>query len=209
MMGFGIGAVLLLLLLWLGARSLRLPSPATQLQQALQAQAQRGDLAPLQALARSGWGDAHHALFQLHDAANQPALALASLQAALSAVRWIHRIPLEDEYDRRRFLGIGVVPDHGALLQAWGSSHFAGYNREMELAWIQTFGPAAHRDPRQAWYWLCLRKARWGDRAPAHLPSHSLAELVAQLEQQVPKAIRDRLTQEAERAAYSEFVEGK
>lgn len=202
-----IAAVVLLLLAMAWFRP---PSKAAQLDRALKKKA-KGELASLQALADEGLGDAAYELFLTHDAAGDLVGALAALKSAVAARTWVNYSSLAwNEYARRRFLGIGAEPDHAALLAEWSEGYEPGYQWEHELAWIQTCGPQALRNHEQAWHWLCLGQARWGEGHEAQALSAGVVAQVRQtLLEAVPPARREQLMEQAERTAHAEFIAGK
>ena len=176
----------------------------------------RGDLAPMESLAHATepLGDAWLALASFYAAHRSEDQALAT-QTYRNAVQcpyenWLH--PAErnraiNEYDRRRFLGIGVAQDFQTLAEEWENRYEPGYEREMQLAWIYTHGPVKLRDRKEAWRWVALGEARWGNRChDVELPTSSAAELREILNKSVSITVQRRLKAEMEAEAYGEFV---
>jgi hypothetical protein len=175
-------------------------------------QLDQGDAEPMQRIADEfSLGDAWTALAGFH--ARQPdlrseILATEAYRQACRCIFWLdHSGSAHAEYDRRRFLGIGVVPDYPALADEWAA--FQAHGRELQLAWILTYGPEAMRDLRGAAWWTCLSDARWGPSREAELPSRSAVELRAQLASALPEAVLAQLRKDAHLLAHQEFVQGK
>jgi hypothetical protein len=201
-----VAAILFTAITWIGKQS----SIGNRLAKASKSMSS-GDRSSMQALASEGLGDAALALVDEFDKIESVGEALKALSAASVATAWIvdRSGYARAEFDRRRFLGIGTEPDYEGLLREWGSYHFHGYGRELELAWIRTFGPEAARDYREAWQWLCLLDARWGTRSPPPLPSHSFQEINSFLITKLPESFRQEAIAEAKAISYREFVAGK
>lgn len=171
-----------------------------------------GDLAPMLELARLSVGEAWLALADYYAAQQpqNPALATQAYHSALQCHDWVERpARAYEEYDRRRFLGIGATQDMQALATEWKSGHLPGNRRETQLAWIHTCGPADLRDPKEAWWWIALAEARWGQCEDVALPSFSAAELREYLVRSVQDEDRLNLHERAKAYAYAEFASGK
>jgi hypothetical protein len=171
---------------------------------------ERNDPKQMVQLAQSSVGDAWDALARWHHAHNDEIEATNAWEQATQSRVWLASgrwSVCQDAYDRRRFLGLGAVPDYRALAREWERHHFPGMSREGELAWIYSQGLAEGRDARTAWSWLSIGRARWGDRVDAtELPDMTVADLRKRLVQQVPAKVRAQLDEVANRQAYAEFV---
>jgi len=171
-----------------------------------------GDLQPMQQLAHLSVGRAWLALadFYADHRPEDPALATDSYRKALECKDWFNRPSrLDEEYDRRRFLGIGTSQDLRTLVKEWKSARFPGYERETQLAWIHACGPAELRDLREAWWWVAVAEARWGQCRDVALPTLSAGELHEHLVKSVRNDERQALHEKAKEYAYAEFVSGK
>ena len=114
----------------------------------------------------------------------------------------------DDEYDRRRFLGIGATPDFPALAEEWKSS--GGWRCEMRLAWIFACGPESLRDRIEAWSWLMLGEVRLGDACDeTELPTLSVPLLRERLMKRISEKNRQRLREDAKKQAYDEYVRSR
>lgn len=166
----------------------------------------------MQKLAEQSLGDAWFALanFYADRRPEDPALATKAYRNASQCKDWFDRPSLvDDEYDRRRFLGIGITQDLDALAKEWKSWHFPGYGRETQLAWMHAYGPSELRDPKEAWWWVAVAEARWGECRDMELPTFSAAELRQYLVTSVRKTDRDSLQKRAKEYVHAEFVSGK
>lgn len=171
-----------------------------------------GDPAPILELARQSVGEAWLALadFYAVQQPQNPALATQAYQSALQCRDWAEpSSQAHEEYDRRRFLGIGVAQDMRALADEWTSGHLPGHGREIQLAWIHSFGPAGLRDLKEAWWWIAIAEARWGQCKDVALPSLSAGELREYLVGFLPEKDRLALHERAQALAYTEFAAGK
>jgi len=171
-----------------------------------------GDPDLMQQLALQHSGQAWLALadYYAERRTDQPALATEAYRQALLCTDWLgrpHR--LTQEYDRRRFLGIGVDQDLKALTKEWKGSPIPGDGREIQLAWIHACGPAELRDLNEAWWWVALAEARWGQCKDVALPTLCTEALREHIAQAVPGEVQRRLDDEAKTCAYAEFVSGK
>ncbi|WP_440984622.1 hypothetical protein ACQHIH_12355 [Xanthomonas sontii] len=208
MLYLAIPAVLLLLIVFLALQ----PPLELRLERALQ-QARQGDLRRLRALARKSVGDAAYALFLQLDANGEQAAALAALKRAVYARTWLDirgcSVAMR-AYGRRRFLGVGTIPDHAALLAEWSRPGWcSGAGWEPELAWIQACGPEACRDLARAWYWLCLADARTQE-GMGEIRSVELAQQVREhLGPLVPASVRQAMQEQATETACRDFVSGR
>jgi hypothetical protein len=105
-------------------------------------------------------GDAWNALgdFYASHRPEEPALATDAYREAMQCKNWFEISPLptkvRDKYDRRCFLGIGAAQDFPALAREWKSLHNSGDDREVQLAWIFTYGPAELRNLGEARCWI-------------------------------------------------------
>jgi len=206
-----VGLMLLMVAYWFVCIwRLVLPPPLTlqdKLKDALR-ERKKGNLAPLEALAAQGLLDAAVELFTLHNAAGNDVAALEALKHAVAAKKWFdlqNVLPVHSEYDRRRLLGIGTTPDYNQLAKEWRADN---RGRELQLAWLLTFGPEDLRDLPRAWLCLCLLRGRAGDTS-APLPSHSLEEIRDLLLAEVPEDVKEQAEAEAKRITYAEWVAGK
>lgn len=137
-----------------------------------------GDPVPMQQLARISVGDAWLALanFYAEHHPEDPALATDAYRNALQCKDGFDRPSLaDDEYDRRRLLGVGTTQDLKALAKEWKSWHFPGYGRKTQLAWIHACGPTELRDLKEAWWWLDVAEARWSHCKDIALPTLSVS----------------------------------
>ncbi len=119
------------------------------------------------------------------------------------------RQPCGREDERRYFRGIGVETDYARLLKDWGEGYRGGENHEVDLAWIQTFGPEKLRNYESAWGWLSLGKARNAALRSYILSQEEQEEVQRTLESRVAERVRRRIADEAASEAYREFVAGK
>lgn len=171
-----------------------------------------GDPDPMQQLARHHCGQAWLALgdFYADERTDEPALATEAYRQALLCKAWLERPHrLTQEYDRRRFLGIGVAQDLQALAQEWKRSPIPGNGREVQLAWIHACGPAELRDLNEAWWWVALAEARWGRCEDVALPTLSAKALRKHIAQALPDDDQLRIQAESRACVYAEFVAGK
>jgi hypothetical protein len=146
----------------------------------------RGDLSPMQELASLSVGEAWLALadFYAEEQPGNPELATEAYRSALQCKGGAGRpARVYEEYDRRRFLGIGTKQDMHALVKEWKNLYFPGYGCEVQLARIHACGPEELRNPNDAWWWVAVAETRWG---PCN-----------------------RLQEKAKEYAYAEFVAGK
>ena len=167
---------------------------------------------PMERLAEKSLGDAWLALadYYTSDRPGDPALATEAYRKAAECNEWVSRTSRADEeYDRRRFLGIGITQDFRALATKWKDWYESGSLRETQLAWIHAFGPADLRDLKEAWWWVALAEERWSQFRDADLPTLSASELRAHLVKSVPKHDRLRIQLKAKEYAYQDFVRGK
>jgi hypothetical protein len=172
-----------------------------------------GDFQPMLAVAALSLGDAWLTLANAYCAdglTNEIQATDAFRQAAHSRI-WLNDLSsiAQNQYDRRRLLGIGIEPDHQALAQEWERQYFAGHGREFELAWIYACGAEHLRNKEVAWKWLVIGEARWGEQDELELPSGSVQEMRTALKQSLPKRLRQRAIDKAKILAHREFVEGK
>ncbi len=177
-------------------------------------------LAPMQALADEGLGDAWEALAGYHaqqkDDAHAQRLATDLYRQAAESCTWL---PPSRQYDpqascrniheTRTFLGLGSTIDYLALKESWEKGYRRGYEREEELAWLHTLGPAELRDDLKAYAWVALRMARWGERAPRELPTYDFVYIKEMLEARLGAKKQEAIRKDAEYEAYREFIEGK
>jgi len=173
---------------------------------------ERGDPAAMERFARSpdSVGDAWLALAEFYVAHRREdaALATEAYGSMTQSVVWIERNHrADDEYDRRRFLGIGATPDFSALTEEWKNRPVTGYGCEMRLAWIFACGPMQTRDRLEAWLWVALGEARWGDTCyETELPTLSSAALREYLVKSISEKKRRRLQEIAKNWAHDEFI---
>ncbi|MBC7990353.1 MAG: hypothetical protein H7Y19_12330 [Luteimonas sp.] len=166
----------------------------------------------MQQLARISVGDAWLALanFYAEHHPEDPALATDAYRNALQCKDGFDRPSLaDDEYDRRRLLGVGTTQDLKALAKEWKSWHFPGYGRKTQLAWIHACGPTELRDLKEAWWWLAVAEARWSHCKDIALPTLSVSELRELLVSSVRNQDRHALQEKAKDYAHAEFVSGK
>jgi hypothetical protein len=166
----------------------------------------------MQHLAGASVGEALLALadFYADHRPEDSALATEAYRNALQCKNWASRPSrVNEEYDRRRFLGIGTDQDLQALAKEWKSSPFPGYERETQLAWIHACGPVALRDLKEAWWWVAIAEARWGQCKDTALPTLCASELREHLVKSVQYGDRHALQEKAKEYAYAEFVSGK
>lgn len=171
-----------------------------------------GDPAAMERLAKKSLGDAWLALadYYTNDRPADPAIATEAYRKAAESKAWVSQSSrAEEEYDRRRFLGIGVSQDFRALAKKWKGSYESGCLRETQLAWIHTFGPVDLRDLKEAWWWVALAEQRWNQFQDADLPTMSATEIRSYLIESVPKQERLRIQLRAKEYAYQDFVRGK
>jgi hypothetical protein len=170
------------------------------------------DSAAMERLAERSLGDAWLALADHYtsDFPEDPARATEAYRRAAECNEWISRTSrAEEEFDRRHFLGIGITQDFGALAKKWKNMYESGSQRETQLAWIHSFGPADLRDLEESWWWVALAEERWGQFRDADLPTMSAGEVHAHLVKSVPKQDRLRIQRRAKEYSYQDFVRGK
>lgn len=171
-----------------------------------------GNSSAMERLAEKSLGDAWLALadYYTNDRPGDPAIATEAYRKAAASNEWVTQSSRADEeYDRRRFLGVGINQDFGALATKWKGLYESGCLRETQLAWIYAFGPTDLRDPKEAWWWVALAEARWSQLRDADLPTLSAVEVREHLVKLVPKQDRLRIQLKAKEYAYQDFVRGK
>ena len=158
----------------------------------------------------AGWLDRQ----PLPDAATQ---ATAAYGHAASAPKRVWKVEVGNTYDQRRLLGIGHEPDYAALAAEWrGDSrsywNCAGHQREFELAWLYVHAPPPIHDPTEAYRFLCLGRARWGEDGRGWQLNESataLGELSTWLQGALDPAKREQIARDAKRQVYDEYVATK
>lgn len=173
-----------------------------------------GNLTPMHKVTE-GWslGNAWHDLAIHYSSFPHPSkyaeLATHAFGKAADSTHWIdfvERSRLAEvcrrEFNRRRFLGIGITPDYVELSKVLAARDFryregAGY--ELELAWIHALGPDELRDYKKSWRYLCFARLRWGAFQKVSLPSGSEDSIAAVLTQSLPISSRDEIEIEARR----------
>ena len=174
--------------------------------------AQAGESTALEALAAQGLGDAWMLLAEhLADPASpghDDCAATAAYQRAAGCTAWVNNRATYafTLWEDRVFLGLGATPDYAELRKRWESGHVPGDGRELELAWLHAHGRGGPVDTEQAWFWLALRRARWGERDPVPLPEGDATSLHALLEKRVDQRRRVQLEKQAADWAHAEFV---
>jgi hypothetical protein len=158
------------------------------------------------------WFTLANTLAQSDPTSTDQNLATGYFQKGTQAKLWIQS-NLDNcllEWERRQFFGIGCISDHSTLAASWEKSHFSGYQREIELAWICLNIKDTKNDFEKAWFWLMLGKARWGDDLkPRLLPDELYADLYTRLEKSLSKKCRLKLEESAKDIAYQEFVSSR
>jgi hypothetical protein len=174
--------------------------------------AQSGQFGALETLASEGLGDAWFALANLLADTSSPkhddVAATAGYWRAAQSTEWVNgsQAYAGSVWETRAFLGLGATPDYALLLSRWENGHFSGAGRELELAWLYANGCGVVRNAETAWYWLALRKARWGEREATLLPEGDVANLHAYLGKALTCEARERLNKKAADCAHAEFV---
>jgi hypothetical protein len=150
-----------------------------------------GDLQPMQQLAHLSVGRAWLALADFADhRPEDPALATDSYRKALECKDWFNRPSrLDEEYDRRRFLGIGTSQDLRTLVKEWKSARFLVRARNA-IGLDPCMWARRTADLREAWWWVAVAEARWGQCRDVALPTLSAGEL----HEHLVKSVRERRT---------------
>lgn len=146
-----------------------------------------------------------------YDLPEDQTLATEYFQKAVDAKHWLqsNQETCILEWEKRLFFGIGCKPEYLKLMANWEQTHFPGYQRESELAWLYANAKDIKQDFEKAWYWLMLGKARWSDNKPAILPENLYTDLYADLEKRLTKKSRLKLESSANDQAYQEFVSSR
>ncbi|MDD5359706.1 MAG: hypothetical protein PHI02_05515 [Sulfurovaceae bacterium] len=167
------------------------------------------------ALGNLSLGDAWRALAEFYDKnhslVDADRLATEAFLRATEAQLWIDNTSnfCKTQYETRWFLGLGIDPDYLKLFELW-SDKFTSDNREVEMAWICTFGPLELRDLKAACLWLCLGEERWSrSECPPVLPSGDFVSLHEYLVKKISKQIWKRLQKESKHIVYAEFIQNR
>lgn len=171
-----------------------------------------GNAGEMELLASESLGDAWMSLarhLSEHGAAdNADELTTRAFAQAATSEYWISDVSgyAKEQYETRWFLGIGVTPDYRELFRLWQEGHIPGDGREIELAWLHTFGSPEFRNLKTAWRWMCLAEARHGSREPPMLPTGDFQLPHDELTGRLLAKTRERVQVECESQAHAEFV---